>query len=360
MNKKHALIQTCAPDYRQNIFNYLLDNIEGFEIYSGNEYYVQSVKAAKNDRIYWVENYFFLKRNILFQKLPFLKIIQKKTVIIEFNPRNISLYLILFSRILLNKKTFLWGHAWARSGRKSKSELLRYALKLICSGIITYTKKEAAEIQQQLPKKKIYTAANALFFSEQLKPTHINSNKIDNFIYVGRLVEEKKIMLLIKAFHLAIPNISEETQLLVIGNGDVFNSIKRYIDENNVFNRIKLLGHISNFEDLNLYYSRSIASVSPGYVGLSITQSLGFGVPMIFSKNENHAPEIEAAKSGFNSIAFQTNSVEALSKTIQTVLENKNSWINKRKEISEDCRNKYSIEKMAEPFLEITHNFDAS
>ena len=43
-------------------------------------------------------------------------------------------------------------------------------------------------------------------------------------------------------------------------------------------------GHVSEPSELRSVYGASVASLSPGYVGLSVTQSLGFGVPMIVSR----------------------------------------------------------------------------
>ncbi|MDH8179555.1 glycosyl transferase, partial [Klebsiella pneumoniae] len=63
-------------------------------------------------------------------------------------------------------------------------------------------------------------------------------------------------------------------------------------------------------------YSKSFVSISPGYVGLSITQSLSFGVPMLVSKDENHSPELEALQTGLNGGFFNTNDPQSLADEI--------------------------------------------
>lgn len=50
-----------------------------------------------------------------------------------------------------------------------------------------------------------------------------------------------------------------------------------------------------NNEDIYDVYANALVSVSPGYVGLSLTQSLSFGVPMLIAIDEAHVPEIDAA-----------------------------------------------------------------
>ena len=103
-----------------------------------------------------------------------------------------------------------------------------------------------------------------------------------------------------------------------------------------------------------LYFS-SLFSISPGYIGLSVTQSFGFGVPMIVSKHENHSPEIEAVKEGENAIYFQTDNVDNLCEKILHMYEFRDQWIDKRKNIVKDCQTNYSIEVMCSPFIEVYH-----
>ena len=117
--------------------------------------------------------------------------------------------------------------------------------------------------------------------------------------------------------------------------------------------KIKILGHISNFNVLEDLYSEALFSVSPGYVGLSITQSFGFGVPMLISKNEPHSPEIEAAIFGQNSFLFETDDLDDLSAKIISCYNKKKFWVDNRLDISEFCKKKYSIEKMAQVFINL-------
>ena len=181
--------------------------------------------------------------------------------------------------------------------------------------------------------------------------TNQDLNLIKNIIYVGRLTKSKKPILLVKSFHLSMKNIPNEANLLIVGDGGERELIEKYIKQNNLSNRIKLLGHIDDYEKLKELYSTSLASVSPGYVGLSATQSFGFGVPLIISKNEQHSPEFEAIKITENSMFFITNNMESLSQEITKFYKRKEMWINKRIDICNFCRENYSVEVMAESFL---------
>tara|TARA_B110000908_G_C10207903_1_gene428671 strand:+ start:475 stop:1536 length:1062 start_codon:yes stop_codon:yes gene_type:complete len=348
----NLIIQTCVPSYRLNVFKHITNQNKTVKIVSGDEFYSSTIKSDKmTPNVLWVKNYFFFRRKFLYQKLPWKKIIDAKSVVIEFNLRNISFYIVFFTRIILQKEVFLWGHAWSRSGKNSKAEFLRFLFKKFCDGYIAYTEQQKKELEKQLPKKNVYSASNSIYFRDEMSPIHLENDKITNFIYVGRLVKEKKILFLIEAFKKAISFLPFDSKLIIVGSGDELEKIKNYLSRNKLTNRVVLLGHISNIDKLKKLYSESIASVSPGYVGLSITQSLGFGVPMIISKSEPHSPELEAAQLGFNSDYFETDNIDSMVDVLVQFNKEKEKWILKRNKISLQCKSQYSVEKMAEPFL---------
>ncbi|GAL62283.1 putative glycosyltransferase [Algibacter lectus] len=139
---------------------------------------------------------------------------------------------------------------------------------------------------------------------------------------------------MVKAFSEILHKLNVESKLLIIGSGPEFDNLKTFIDQNNLENRIRMFGHISDYDVLRGLYSTSIASISPGYVGLSITQSLGFGVPMIISKGEPHSPELEAAIIGENAEYFKTDNVDDLAEILFSFYSKKTQWFMKRDEIS--------------------------
>ena len=171
-----------------------------------------------------------------------------------------------------------------------------------------------------------------------------------DFIYVGRLIKQKKPELMIKAF-IAFTENNEDSTLIIVGDGPEKARLEKIVENNNLNDRIKFKGHISDLGTLRQLYGTAVASVSPGYVGLSITQSLSFGVPMIISKNENHAPEIEAAKEGFNTEFFNTDSAQDLASKYQYFYENKSLWSERAESIINDCKDNYTAEKMADSII---------
>src|SRR5207248_11625357 len=117
--------------------------------------------------------------------------------------------------------------------------------------------------------------------------------------------------------------------------------------------RIRFLGEITDFEELRRVYGTALASVSPGYVGLSLTQSLWFGVPAIIARDEPHSPEIEAARKDFNSLFIESDSVDALSDALVRVENDRDAWLARRPEIARDCATRYSVESMIDPIVKL-------
>jgi glycosyltransferase involved in cell wall biosynthesis len=352
--KKLVILQTVVPDYRKDIFSYLKEELgDRFKLYSGSAYFEKSITTDKNIAfIKPIKNYFFFNRKFLFQFGMWNEVFKNNVMVLEMNPRILSNWLILIIRKLVLKKTVVWGHAWPRGGSKSKSDVVRQLMRKLGDEIIVYTKTQAKELGLKMPNKIINAAPNALYFKKDMS-TSFNSEKINHIIYVGRLSKPKKAFFLVKAFHKILDNIPSNTNLIIVGEGEEKSLIENYVNEYKINDRVLIKGHVSNIETLKQFYSESLFSVSPGYVGLSITQSFSFGVPMIISKNENHSPEIEASQDGINSLFFDTDNESSLSETIVEVYNHKSKWIAKREEICLFCKNTYSTEAMGQTFLNI-------
>lgn len=347
------ILQTVIPDYRGKFFTELKERLcDECGFACGDNYFEKSVKTDWSiEGIHPIRNHYFLNRKILFQSGMFRKAIGAKVVVLEMNPRIITNWIILVIRKLVNKKTVLWGHAWPRKGENSTSDIVRGWMRKGGGVIVTYTEKQSKELKKKMPGKEIVFAPNSLYYKEEMKV----SNKFEplDVIYVGRLTEAKKPLILLKAFSKLSASLPEGARLIIVGEGPEKKSLLSFIKKNKMEDRIKILGHISDFKFIGNLYSQALLSVSPGYVGLSITQSFAFGVPMLISKDENHSPEIEAAIDGENSSFFVTDNVDDLSSKISDFYKKRKFWEQKRNGISEYCRERYSIERMVQPFLNL-------
>jgi glycosyltransferase involved in cell wall biosynthesis len=350
--KNCILLQTAIGDYRQNVLDIIIKTLgDNFEIITGKEYFETSLKTSikSSCNLKIINNLFFFNRRALWQQQALAPCIKTKVLIMEGNPRIISSWLILFVRKLFFKKTILWMHAWPRSGRNSKSDKIRHLLRKLADTIVVYTETQASDLKQIMPNTKIIAAPNAVISKLDMRS---NPSVVPNsFFWCGRLVESKKPMLAINAFIQCMDQLPKDCYLYIAGDGPLKQKIEEIISSNGLESRIILLGHVSDSLRLANYYDNSIASISSGYVGLSITQSFSYGCPMIISRNENHAPEIEAAVENINCQFFETDNISSLSQVLINFYHQKHDWILKRDNIVTNCKNNYCVELMASRLL---------
>ncbi|WP_428820438.1 glycosyltransferase family 4 protein [Microbulbifer sp. MCCC 1A16149] len=348
---KYLLVQTAIGDYRQKVMDELVARL-GSDLFVlvGNEYFEESTKTRVSlpDNMSVISNVFLISRKFLFQPSAIVPSIKAKKLIMELNPRIISVWFVLIARILLLRRTVLWGHAWPRGGKNKRSDVVRGLMRQLASHVLVYTDTQKCELKEKMPRKSISSAPNSIFSSADM---WVPDRTRDKFIYVGRLVSAKKPRLMIRAYREAL-EIRELGDLIVIGDGPERKRCESLAAELGIEDRVKFLGHEADVNRLRELYAESVASLSPGYVGLSITQSFSFGTPMIISDDEPHAPEIEAASKNVNCLFFEADSLEDLARKMVAFWDGRSDWSRKSSSIIENCKERYSAEVMAERILE--------
>jgi glycosyltransferase involved in cell wall biosynthesis len=351
-----VILQACAPDYRKKFYAELSKRYpKTYTLLAGDSLSEKSVKTDYSiPQINKITNHYFLNRKILIQCDSLFESLKAPYLVIELTPRTLSNWVLLILRKFLGKKTALWGHAWPRSGKDAKTDRVRSMMRSLADKIILYTQTQVDELKTIMPNADIVYAANAIYYKHEMYPLDSNAPLGNNIIYVGRLHSSKKPYLAIQAFALAYPRLSPDSKLIFVGSGDAEMALMIETAERlNLLDKVIFKGHISEHETLKQLYHESFVSVSPGYVGLSITQSFGFGVPIIIGRDEPHAPEIECAIEGENCDFFKSdNAQDFADKLVQFYCE-KEKWSVKKASLAAYVREKYSVEKMVEPFLEL-------
>ena len=342
---RYVLLQTALPEYRVAVIGALAARLgDDFRLYVGREFFDATIVTDARLLTEWgaIENRFLAGRRLVWQRLP-RAVWTAEVVLAEMNPRILSTWVLLaFRRVIAKRRTVLWGHAWPKAGPGALSDRLRQLERRLASGLVTYTEAQRTELQARLPHKPVIAAPNALYPREAMKPAH-TSDPTTDFVYVGRLIEAKKPRLLIEAFLQAVPELPADTRLVVVGDGPQRAELEALCTD---FPQVMFLGHVGDERALADIYARAIASVSPGYVGLSITQSLGFGVPMIVADDEPHSPEIEAAVEGRNAVFFPSDDRDALTQALGALARDRRQWAERRGEISRRAAAAYSVESM--------------
>jgi glycosyltransferase involved in cell wall biosynthesis len=348
-----ALLQNVCPDYRQEPFSLLRDHWgERFEILAGRVSFDPTARTQVElpDCLRIIRNYFFFKRRLLWQHGAIRKILAADVAILELNPRNLTTWTALVARGVMSRHTVLWGHAWPRQGPDASTDRLRHWMRSLPDVLLLYTETQRVELSSIMPNARIYTAPNALYHEDEMSAT-TNGTPTD-IVFVGRLVPAKKPLLLFDAFARAVASgLPPSYNLLFAGDGPERSKIEASLEEApELRKRVTMLGHVPSAQVRDIYRS-ALVSVSPGYVGLSITQSFSFGVPMIVARDEPHAPEIEAAVDGKNAVFVPSCAPDALAEAILKFAKDSSIWLDRREDIVLDCAARYTVEKMAQGII---------
>jgi glycosyltransferase involved in cell wall biosynthesis len=138
-------------------------------------------------------------------------------------------------------------------------------------------------------------------------------------IHVGRLVEWKRVDLLIRAFA-RIKKVYNDAELLIVGYGPLEKDLKKLADQLNVGADIKFVGGVYDPRVLGQYLMSSTIYVLAGMGGLSINDAMCFGLPVICSVGDG--TEKKLVRDEFNGKYFKEGDEDDLVEKITYLFKN--------------------------------------
>jgi glycosyltransferase involved in cell wall biosynthesis len=336
-----------------------------YSIVFGGKYFTPSVvtsdDAFKLDKSVFSKNFYFLNRTFLIQYWSgFLKdILSPNMRVVELNPRCLVSWLSLISSFVFRRgKTILWGHLYNREGVFGRFSLRRIMTKM-SNGIVFYTKGQASEYIEiengYLSSKVVGYAPNSIISAEDI--TSFDSSGKD-FLYVGRVTKAKKVDVLVRAFSIFSTATNINNVLHIVGSGETLQEVKDLTLSLGISNKVIFHGHIGDHVYLKNLYEQSICSISPGYVGLSITQSLSYGRPMIVSEREPHSPELELFSQNANGVYFNTDDVQDLASKLEKMYLERDFWASEGAKISAVIKEHFTYESMVSGYFDVIDRVD--
>ncbi|MCP2047859.1 UNVERIFIED_ORG: glycosyltransferase involved in cell wall biosynthesis [Paenarthrobacter nicotinovorans] len=343
---QYALFLAVLPKYRQACIDNLVSTLgEKLEIYVSDSHLDETVKTGVSPDLYQSVPLVRLLRKKVFVQGGVRHVLGTPNLVVDLNPRSLSSWILLAARKLRpHKRTLVWGHIHPQAGVDSKTAPLRLAMRRLADGTISYTYRDRAKALADLPKGLVWVAPNSLYPHHMMVPPVAPGMQRNSLLYVGRFEPAKKVDLLVRGFALAAASLPE-LRLTLVGGGSELPRLEELVGQLGIEAKVTFAGWIDDPNILKSHYSTAIASTSTGFAGLGLTQSLGFGIPMIVAKNEQHSPEIELADSG-GVTWFESDSAESLAEAIR------GAWL-KRDQlpdsfISEFTKRRYSAEAMAD------------
>ena len=168
-------------------------------------------------------------------------------------------------------------------------------------------------------------------------------------VSIGRLTKQKDHITLLKAFNKIHSNI--DCNLYIIGEGSERRNLEKFIKNNNIDNKVKLLGYQNNpwkfLSKSNLFV---LSSIWEGF-GNVIVESMLIGIPVISSDCPSGPREI--LNNGKSGKLFQVGDYNHLANIIKEIISSDNSeLINYAKLRSKD----FTIEKITQEYQKVlTH-----
>lgn len=270
-------------------------------------------------------------------------------LVLDLNPRSLNAWVLLILRRLLRRRVLVWGHLYPRAGRGARTASLRMMMRRLANGTVSYTYSDAETAREDLPGEPVWVAPNAMYRMVDISPA-VGDNDRDSVLYVGRLEEAKKVHLLIRGFSF-FHNDFPQLRLVLVGDGSCAEELRCLVEELGLSDSVDFLGWIDDPVRLRVLYSSCIASVSPGFAGLALTQSAGYGIPMVVANNEQHSPEIELASWGAVRW-FDSDDPVSLAKELGNCLDLTLPDLS----LSSQVRQRYSAEAMGEGLIAALKN----
>lgn len=183
-----------------------------------------------------------------------------------------------------------WGHLTGRTSGNKIAEIVRYHFFKKFPVLVFYdTVTREDYIKHGFDANRLFVANN----TQYVDPTTVHPNEERHyFLYVGRIQERKGVGIALHAFaKLKKQYIDTTLDFVIVGGGDT-TSLKQIAQEENIFDSVKFVGPVHDQVKLGEWFSRALAYVSPGHVGLGVLHSFACGVPVITCSGRLHSVEI--------------------------------------------------------------------
>jgi glycosyltransferase involved in cell wall biosynthesis len=170
-----------------------------------------------------------------------------------------------------------------------------------------------------IPCQKMFEAPNTV----EVHPIKENVDK-DSILFIGTLYRQKGLQALLDAY-LKLRNLETLPPLCIIGKGPDSEPIRQWIADNNMERLVKMKGAIYDIDEKAKYFAKAYASISPQQAGLSVLESMGYGVPFVTSRNAITGGEILNIHNGIDGVVMDNE--KQLPDVIRDISENKEKYI---------------------------------
>lgn len=185
--------------------------------------------------------------------------------------------------------------------------------------------KEAIELHNKRGFKgpKMFVAPN----TTSVQKREVKPELKESIMFIGSLYLEKGLQILLDAYKAAYEQGSRIVKLNLVGGGKPLPMIKQWVKDNNLEDSIHVLGPIYDNKDKADLFQKTLACISPLQGGLSVLESMGYGVPYITDANAITGGEAFNIEDGKTGLRVEGMNTEKLRDIILDISSNKQKYI---------------------------------
>lgn len=340
---KVYFITNIFPHYREALWREILLNNSFHAVFFKSTNNPLSIKEGQlksvllSSMIKTVKGYWLFKKYLIWQS-DILKVClcEQYDSIVFLGEMNILSNWIgaLICRIR-RKRVFFWSHGFYGNESSLKYFFRKLFYKIADEHIVYENRGRSLMLNSGFAPQNVHVIYNSLDYEnqkllfEKLNKRTYNSftffrnNTLPVFIYIGRLIETKKVNQLIHAFK----NVNKSKQLcnlLIVGSGPNEEKLKSLAKNEIISKTIHFYGACYDENIISNLIFNSICTVSPGNIGLTVINSFSYGTPAITNNNfENQMPEAEVIKEGITGFFFKENDILSLERALIDMINSK-------------------------------------
>lgn len=307
--------------YRIPVWNLLAEKCELTVAYSEGDGIIPESMECKFDRLFLP--YWSIGSKIIIQKNNIRRLVRDYDVVVAYG--NIAwLKYSTLPWLSKNKVVFhtIGVSASYKKGydQKKNWDRIRMFFYKKASALAFYTDYPIEKYKKLgIPKSKMFVAPNTVYVS----PEKIN-NERDSIIMVGTLYKEKGVQVLLDAYY-ELRDLKTLPYLVIVGGGHDFEVIKKWVSEHHLDDKITLKGPIYDIKEKAVLYSKAIACISPKQAGLTVLESMGYGVPFITTAKAITGGEITNIHNGIDGVILEDET--AMVETLRDLSENRERYM---------------------------------
>ena len=353
--KNIFLYQRLLPHYRVPVYEKINQALHDELVVIYDAPPSQAAFIEKNDGVafttFKLKNYLLLGGKLFWQSFyrPIASLGKPKAIMIEANPRILSLFL-LYVYCKLNRIPFIpWGHGGSRTRDINSGDyrdVINKWLAKASDAYICYSDGIKASLSRITSPEKLFVARNTLDSdmlisirkqlerekTEDLKKS-MGLEAIHYLCFIGRLLPDKQVDVFLQVL-----GILQEEGVniggIIIGDGPERNTLETKVKTENL-DQVHFLGNIADWETSGKYLYVSDVMLMPGYVGLSVNHALCFGVPVVTQdtgeKGPYHSPEVEFIINGETGFICRNGSSQHMVSCVKKILSERQIYREKTK-----------------------------